>query len=509
MKKTITTIVAVAMLLANCIALPTALAENGGVDGNTNNWGELDPNATVEVKKELPQEYVDARTKVPLDNTLTVTGGDIRGFHYENGDIQVYQGIPYAEPPIGDLRWTAAREPSPWEGVKDCMEWGASAVQMPQKPYRFWTTEYIITNKTYSEDCLTLNVWTNGSEETKPVLVYIHGGANTSGGSSCAVYEGEELAKKGVVVVTINYRLGAYGFLATEELKEEDPVNVGNYALTDMIQALTWVQANIASFGGDPGNVTIMGQSAGASDVCSIMASPKADGLYHKAVICSGVSTNTKNTTLDEKIAIASEKFAKMAKKDGKDYALAGLRTLTNDDYMNIVSAGRGVNVGTELLPDGLFNRTCAGEEPSIPVMTGMVLGDGTMFGAKGDTPEEIEYNLSIAPAVFSKNRTKGVTYAYVFTRDVPGPDEKTSGPQHTYEVPYFLNILHPVRKDYWQEADRDLAETMSNYLVNFMKNGDPNGEGLTEWTPCGKDAAFLEIDTTCVMKNTPAEMVP
>ena len=458
--------------------------------------------AEGEGAKALPMEYADPREKIALDDTLTVTGGEIRGFHYENSDIQTYMGIPYAEPPIGDLRWTAAQDPSPWEGVKDCMAWGNSAIQTRQQPYSFWSVEYIVTDKNYSEDCLTLNVWTNGDDTQKPVLVFIHGGANTSGGSSCAVYEGEELAKKGVVVVTINYRLSFLGFLATEELREEDPVNVGNYALTDHIQALKWVQENIEQFGGDKNNVTIMGQSAGASNVCTIMASPAADGLYHKAAILSGVSISTEDMTVDEKIDATMEKIEKFAEKDGKDYSLESMRTFETDDLTNFIGSARSMNVGTELLPTGFFNRVLAGEEPPVPVMTGMVLGDGAMFGGKGDTPEEIENSLAYAPTTFSAARSEGTTYAYIFTRDVPGPNEEISGPQHTYEVPYFFNILHPVRNDYWEEADKELANVMSDYLVNFMMTGDPNGEGLAEWTPCGQDGVFLEIDTTCTMKQ-------
>ena len=220
---------------------------------------------------------------------IEVTGGRICGYANADGDVTIFKGIPYAAPPVADLRWKAPQPVEEWEGVRECTEYAPAAMQSEQAPFMMWTEEFIIdTSKGYSEDCLYLNVWAPTGAKKAPVIMFIHGGGNTSGGSSCDVYDGEAIAKKGVVYVDINYRVGIFGFLASSELSAEDSDHVsGNYAIKDQIAALTWIRDNIASFGGDPENVTIAGQSAGSLNVNQLTVCPLAEGLFANAVTMS------------------------------------------------------------------------------------------------------------------------------------------------------------------------------------------------------------------------------
>ena len=210
----------------------------------------------------------------------------MQGVVNETNTVVSFKGIPYAAAPIGDLRW---KEPQPiesWEGVRDASEFGASAIQFRGYSREPWTSEFMVQDS-ISEDCLFLNLWTSAktTEDKLPVLVYIHGGALTEGSGSVAVYDGDELAQKGIIVININYRLGALGYMAHPELTDESPNHSsGNYGFLDQVAALEWVKNNIAAFGGDPECVTIAGQSAGAMSVTQLTTSPLASGLFHRAI---------------------------------------------------------------------------------------------------------------------------------------------------------------------------------------------------------------------------------
>lgn len=224
---------------------------------------------------------------------IKTKSGPIAGTTTPEGDIRIFKGIPFAAPPVGALRWRAPQPVAKWKGTKDCTDFSASAMQAAPQPFLFWPTEYLIPAEPISEDCLYLNVWSAAKtkKEKRPVLVFIHGGGFRSGGAACPIYDGEAMARQGVVFVTINYRVGVFGFLAHPELTAESGENAsGNYGLLDMVAALEWVQKNIGAFGGDPGNVTIAGQSAGAFAVNYLTASPLAKGLFHRAIAESGGS---------------------------------------------------------------------------------------------------------------------------------------------------------------------------------------------------------------------------
>ncbi len=470
---------------------------------------------------------------------VEVTGGQIRGYKSLDGQVDVYKGIPYAANAGGENRWKAPQPVEEWEGVKDCFTWGASAIQAAQAPFAMWSTEYIIEDTGYSEDCLSLNVWTNGSDTAdKPVIVYIHGGGYTSGGSSCEIYNGDYIASQNVVFVSINYRVGLLGFMAHPELSEEQDGHSGNYAFLDQIQALKWVQENIGKFGGNPENVTIMGQSAGSSSVNVLLQSPLAAGLFNKAVTESG---NTLVSMPHEELKVREEKYAKLF--EGK--TLEELRAMPVDELIAIDNTGSSC-IDNYVITDTYRDALAAGEVNDVPVMTGMTQDDifglvMTMFGppadaaayekairdAAGDVADDL---LALYPAdenymanlaalnaeymiagqqLFAEARSaecESASYVYHLTHVQPGPESALYGAFHTEDVPYFLNIFSNYRDEYWTEDDYTLGKTMSSYLINFAKTGDPNGEGLVEWTPSTGEGTYLNLDIPCEMKNLPAE---
>src|SRR6185436_12859543 len=228
-----------------------------------------------------------ALTAVAQTDALVATpAGKLRGA--TNGTLNVFKGIPYALPPIGGLRWRPPVAMSPWTDVRDATRFGAACMQPKPRP-----SIYSADLAAVSEDCLFLNVWTTPGARNRPVFFWIHGGGLTSGSSSESMYDGAKLAARGVVVVSINYRLGALGYLAHPQLSAESEHGVsGNYGLLDQIEALRWVQRNIAEFGGDPNRVTIFGESAGGGSVFSLLVSPLAKGLFHRAIAQSGPALN-------------------------------------------------------------------------------------------------------------------------------------------------------------------------------------------------------------------------
>ena len=229
---------------------------------------------------------MDLPAQIPVAQT---ENGPVSG--YKSGDIIIFKGIPYAEAPVGDLRWKAPALVKNRTGVLKCTEFSASPMQTNPVPFMMWTEEFITPPGKLSEDCLYLNIWTpfKSIKDKLPVFVWIYGGGFSSGSAACAVYDGEEMSKKGIIFVSINYRVGVLGFLAHPELSNESEGKVsGNYGLLDQIAALKWIRTNIEAFGGDPQKVTIAGQSAGSMSVCALVASPLASGLFRGAIAQSG-----------------------------------------------------------------------------------------------------------------------------------------------------------------------------------------------------------------------------
>ncbi|MBN2029866.1 carboxylesterase family protein [bacterium] len=486
-----------------------------------------------------------------LPEHIGLDSGLITGVPGRDPSVMVFKGIPYAAPPVGDLRWKPPQPVTPWTDVKVCDTFGPSAIQQAQAPFRCWSTEFIIdTSYGYSEDCLTLNVWTDkeSTDGKRPVLMFIHGGGYTSGGSSCEIYDGEGLAKKGVVVVTINYRVGILGFFAHPDLSAESEYNVsGNYAILDMIAALKWIKNNIAAFGGDPNNVTIQGQSAGSSAVHVLTLSPLTRGLIHRAIAQSFNLVNSNMLTLAEAeeagkaSAISDNNNTPRDPSDDRIVEAVGMMTLEEMRAMSVeklltVSYRSSPIIDGYVLTGNMLDILKACEQNDIPLISGMTAGDGGLFGGSQGTlaqyrqnaerrygdmadaflvayPAENDEEAAIqsgAAAIDNNNvlghflgklrslHGKSDTYIYFFTRVMPGPESDQWGAFHTADVPYGFNILSPLRADYWTQTDYDLANAMSSYFATFTRTGNPNGSRLPEW-PAYQDGKleFMELGDT------------
>jgi para-nitrobenzyl esterase len=450
----------------------------------------------------------------PVVNT---NAGKVAGF--KEGNINVFKGIPFAAPPVGDLRWKAPQKVQAWSGVKDCLQFGASPVQGEPIPFMCWSEEFLIPKKPIDEDCLYLNVWAKSSPVKKPVLVYIYGGGFMSGGAGCAIYDGKEMAEKDVVFVTINYRVGVFGFLAHPELTKESTYGAsGNYALLDMIAALKWVKENIAAFGGDPNQVTIAGQSAGAFAVSHLCATPLAKGLFKGAIAQSGgsvLSSTLRPTTNLQQAEKMGLDFAKKLNANSID----DLRKLS---AQQILKSSSGLAYPIEdgyVLPSSIADIYAKGVQNDVALILGWNFDDRVsgppvkaeaykiqlqkQYGA--NVEKVLQYypatNDSIA-AISQDNlnrdaffgvqgfawanaqlqKGKSNIYVYNFNRKLPAYTAASNfGAFHTGEVPYVFNNLKTVNRP-WQDVDMQLADQMSTYWVNFVKTGNPNGSKLTQW---------------------------
>lgn len=451
---------------------------------------------------------------------VKTANGKVQGRANTDRSVRMFKGIPFAAPPVGNLRWKAPQPAPKWKGVRDCADFAASPVQNKPQPFYCWSEEFIALPEPLSEDCLYLNVWTNATskKDKHPVLVWIYGGGLSSGSANCAVYDGEELAKKGVVFVSINYRVGVLGFMAHPELSRESGVNAsGNYGFLDQIAALQWIQKNIAAFGGDPNNVTIAGQSAGSFSVNALIASPLAKGLFHKAIAQSGGLLS--NRLLQNLPAAEQQGLSFMQK--AKMQSIAELRKIpaeTLQEWSNDAALGRfGSTLDGYVLPTNLMEHFKNGRHNQVPLMSGWVTGDGDFLGnsdltvaayqqeARTQYGDRAEAFLQLFPATtdaevatakkkmtllgfaaFPAHLLAGFnaknTFLYQFNH-VPAdkPDFPNYGAFHTSEVPFALHTLHRWNRP-WQPADRQTEDIMSSYWVNFAKTGNPNGGNLPEW---------------------------
>jgi para-nitrobenzyl esterase len=433
-----------------------------------------------------------------------------------NGDVDVFKGVPFAEPPVGALRWKEPKPKTPWRDTLTCTSFGASPIQNDPQPFMMWTEEFITPPRPLSEDCLYLNVWTPANPEQTglPVLVWIHGGAFNSGSGACAVYDGEALARRGIVYVSINYRLGVMGFLAHPELTAESGRgSSGNYGLLDQVAALQWIHDNIKAFGGDPSKVTIAGQSAGSMSVQALVASPLARGLFRAAIGESGAMTSRPAQTLAE----AEQVGLSLSRGE----TLAELRKLPADSLLargNKIQFGRffPITDGYALPADvkSIFDNR---KHNDVPTLAGWVSGDGELAAGQAVSPEKFretaaatfstkmdEFNKLFPSNTeaetassqqrlgrfrfagfpdhhwLSSNSSKGYMYEFSFVpTDKPG--FPNYGAFHTSEVPFALNTLAKWNRP-WQPRDYEAEKYLSGYWVNFVKTGNPNGPGLPEW---------------------------
>jgi para-nitrobenzyl esterase len=462
---------------------------------------------------------------------IRVEGGVIAGTS-ANG-VRAFKGIPFAAPPVGDLRWKPPQPVIPWSGVKSA---DATGPRCEQTPYPT-TSVFYEPPETTSEDCLYLNVWTVAKAgDRRPVMVWIYGGALTRGSGAVPTYNGTQLAKKGVVVVTINYRLGAFGYLAHPALTAESPHHSsGNYGTLDQIAALRWVHNNIAAFGGDPGRIAIFGESAGSWSVNVLMATPLAKGLFHRAIGESG-GRFARGITL----AQAEQAGLTLARNLGAE-SLAALRAVAPDKILATTGFRTAENVDGWVLPDEVRSIFAQRNHNQVPIIVGSNSNESTTLGGANGLPKTMEEyrarirtqygdsakefdaaypvksEADIAGAILGSSRDTTFTwhmrewarmntaggakaYLYQFTHVDPIPT-KGLGAYHTAEIEYVFNTLW---RDWpYTEVDRRVAEMISNYWVNFAATGDPNGSGLPKWPPYdARTETYMELGDAATVRH-------
>ncbi len=458
----------------------------------------------------------------PANGQVKIESGSLSGTTAAAG-IRVFKGIPYAAPPVGDLRWRPPTPPAKWTGVRQADKFSDSCMQVLGRSREPWTKEFMVQNEA-SEDCLCLNVWSgakasnNAMGDKRPVLVWIHGGGFVEGSGEIITYDGEALAQKGLIVVTINYRLGIFGFYTHPELTKESPQHAsGNYGLLDIVAALQWIQKNIAAFGGDPTRVTIAGQSAGAAAVHTLTASPLAKGLFQRAIAESGSSLARRTKDL----AAAEQDGVKWAETKGA----ASLKELRAKSAADLMGGARfGPVVDGWYLPADTAAIFAQGKQNDVPMMTGLTADEGSAaptygkikaeefakqtqqrFGAQSEAflklylsnnlaNDQTQSGLSqkqsardqglVSMYLWASQRaktSKTQAFTYYFTRGIPWPEHPEFAAFHTGDVPYFFATLKHLNRP-WEAIDRTLSEAASSYWVNFATTGNPNGKGLANW---------------------------
>lgn len=472
---------------------------------------------------------------------VQTANGKVEGSTNTEKSVRIFKGIPFATPPIGELRWKAPQAPKNWTGILKSTEFSASPMQNKPAPFSCWTEEFIAKPEPLSEDCLYLNIWTSAkkTKEKLPVFVWIYGGGLNSGSANCDIYDGEEMSKKGVVFVSINYRVGIFGFMAHPELSKESSKNSsGNYGFLDQMEALKWIQKNITAFGGDPNNITIAGQSAGSFSVNALVASPLAKGLFHKAIAQSGGLLSGR---LSNNLEASEQQGVKFMEKTGAS-SVADLRNKTAIEIQNLSNGFRfGTTLDGYVLPTDLVQNFEKGLFNEVPLLTGWVTGDGTLMGntpisvekyeaeAKTNFGNKAESFLNLFPAKTDEEAKASKTklamfqfaampshlwagfnkthksYLYQFSHVPPDkPNFPNYGAFHTSEVPYALHSLKKWNRT-WRAADWELEDKMASYWVNFAKTGNPNGKGLPEWKAYSKEKGhIMEFGDTTILKEAP-----
>lgn len=469
---------------------------------------------------------------------VRVEQGLLAGTNGASASVRVYLGVPYAAPPVGDLRWKAPQPADPWKGVRKATEFSNACWQTPYPPA---AAIYQAKLPPLSEDCLYLNIWTpaNSSKDRLPVMFWIHGGGFTRGTANTSAYNGEVLARKGVVVVTINYRLGIFGFFAHPGLSAESGHHAsGNYALLDQIAALTWVKKNITAFGGDPGKVTIFGESAGSWAVNALMASPLAKGLFQRAIGESGGSFEPMKSldTAEKEGAklgglltpdvVPPKSDSSQKSESAAASAYAGvLKELRGMSPVNLLRASETESirpiVDRYVLPQDIATIFAQGKQNDVPLIVGYNADEGTTLAPQGVNMKAIVFTtgvhqrygayadqmLKVYPATTDEESVKSYyaafrdqgfgwemrtwarmatktghqpAYLYYFSRRLPGPQSERLRAFHASELPYvFGTFFWPFP---WEDTDKKLSDAITSYWVNFAKTGNPNGENLPQW---------------------------
>ena len=467
-----------------------------------------------------PAAKSEAVEAPPLTTTVEVTGGTIEGV--EQDGIFSYKGIPFAAPPVGDLRWKAPAPVKPWTGVKKADAFECACMQ---------ASGSMGNTAPVSEDCLYLNVWTPAkkTDEKIPVIYWVHGGGYVGGSTATPMYDGTGFAKKGVILVAVAYRLGPFGFLAHPELSSESGHGSGSYGMLDMIAGLKWVKENITKFGGDPSNVTIFGHSAGGAAISLLAASPLTKGLFHHAICMSGGSFTPLQTSKQAGIGLGIPAL-NFAESTGEEFLkelgvsdITAARALSAEEIQSKLTGGMGgmrfrPAADGYVTPNDLYSLYQAGDFNDTPVLLGNTSDEMGSFGPAQDvTPEEFENQiksqygpyadniLSVYPHSTDAEATRsskdirnssfawntwtwsrlqsryGKNNAYQYYYDYhPGSPDGGSG--HGSDVPYAFQTLGGGPAGEPTPEALKLSDMISSYWINFARTGDPNAPGLPEW---------------------------
>ncbi len=472
---------------------------------------------------------LSARAQQPIVRTAQ---GEAQGKLIMDGTQKAFLGLPYAAPPVGEQRWKAPQSPLPWKGLRDATRFGARCQQ-----WHVWN-DYIFLDAGPSEDCLFLNVYVPAKASPAarlPVMVWIHGGGFLAGAGSEPRYTNSALPAKGVILVTLNYRLNAFGFLATEDLSKETGGHAGNYGLMDMVAALQWVKANIGAFGGDAANVTIFGESAGSFAVNTLTVVPSAQGLFNKVIGESGALFGAAPSS-----ATAARLHRDQAWVDGLGVKNLGeLRSLPAEKLIEAQQkpgAGFGPVVDGLFLPESVSEAYAAGRQAHVPSIIGWNRDEraGTLskdmtvakwkayatehYGSRsaeflaafpGNTDEQAVRSADdLTTAQFiafsawkwadaQAGTGNAPVYRYRFDRPAPPEENHPQGKYafHSDELEYVFGTLDARHGAVWHAEDRALSAEMIAYWTNFARTGDPNGTGLPKWPRFDKDAAVLHVD--------------
>jgi para-nitrobenzyl esterase len=435
-----------------------------------------------------------------IKDPVKTAAGPIAGVTLKSG-VRVFKGIPFGAPPVGPLRWKEPQPPPRWTEVRKADTFGNVCVQ-PSSPKRVPVNVSVDLpdSPKVSEDCLYLNVWTsaNRAEARLPVMVWLFGGAYREGAGSSPHNDGEALARKGAVLVTFNYRVGPFGFFSHPELTKESGRNAsGNQALADSIAVFRWVQTNIAAFGGDPRNVMIFGESAGAAMIGGLVGSPVAKGLFHRAIAESG---HWMGLGMAPMVPLArAERAAAGGAGPGAPTqppaetkplpSLSELRSLSSDDVMKTIR-GAGMIIDGWIVPEDESITFAEGRQNPVDLIVGSNKDEHLSFGGN----IAFRNTLVWASRLFAERQTAlgKRAYWYIFTHEPPlEPGVRDLKATHATEIPYvFNNLTAPrvipdlssPRLAAASERDRALAEQISSYWVNFARTGDPNGKDLPMW---------------------------
>jgi para-nitrobenzyl esterase len=514
--------------------------------------------------------FLMAQDKNGFPVQVTIENGIIEGNYDTKTGVQKYFGIPFAQPPLGELRWKAPQPVKNWNGVKITKEFGPRPIQ------KLVFGDMNSRSDGVSEDCLYLNVWTPAKRDTKglPVLVYFYGGGNVAGDASEPRYDGEAMAQEGIVVVTTNYRLNLFGNFAHKDLTKESPYRAsGNYGSLDQLEALKWVKRNIEKFGGDPSKVTIAGESAGSIGVSTQMASPLSKGLIAGAIGESGAAIPP--TMAPVSLAEAEKNGQEFLEKAGIS-SIAEMRKMSTAElYEAYTGSGRfgfPLVIDGHFLPKPLTQIFEDQEQSMVPLLAGwnsaeipgMAYMQGQPYTSEAfiaktkqiypndfeevlklhphSTPEEVEYSATMLAADrfisystwkwldLHKNNSNQPVYRYLYSKlrpplkkagFVPGlaggtvrseeapPAPKAVGAPHACEIEYAMGNLDLVKEYLWGADDYKVSKTMFNFFANFIKTGNPNGEGLPQWNAMkkgDKTPEYMIIDVESKMAESDVE---